>query len=140
MAFSAVLAALGLTLAGVGAQLWSGHVPPNRWVGFRTPRTLSDRRVWYAANRIAGRDLAIAGSVTALSSLLLASGLPMDNSVFVLLMPLAPILFATVHSLWAVSVWMADHPPPERQPPEEDPQARSWRARRAAARPDRTAS
>jgi uncharacterized membrane protein len=32
-----------------------GHVAPNQGYGFRTPLTLSDERIWYPANRIAGR-------------------------------------------------------------------------------------
>ena len=101
MGFSAVLAALGLTLAGVGTLMWSGRIPPNRWIGFRTPRTLSDRRVWYVANRIAGRDLAIAGPITAMLALVL----PVDVSLL-LLVPLVPLGLATAHSFWAVSAWL----------------------------------
>lgn len=41
--------------------MWTGRVPPNNWYGFRTRRTLSNEHLWYAANRVAGRDLFVAG-------------------------------------------------------------------------------
>jgi hypothetical protein len=31
-----------------------GMVPPNRYYGFRTSKTLASPEIWYAANRIAG--------------------------------------------------------------------------------------
>jgi uncharacterized membrane protein len=32
----------------------TGKIPPNRFYGIRTRKTLSDKRVWYAANRFGG--------------------------------------------------------------------------------------
>lgn len=32
-----------------------GEVPPNGAYGFRTPLTLSDDRIWFIANRVAGQ-------------------------------------------------------------------------------------
>lgn|SRR5262249_10069647 len=37
------------------------RVPPNRWVGFRTPRTIANPHLWYPANRIAGQYSLAAG-------------------------------------------------------------------------------
>lgn len=31
-----------------------GLIPPNRWYGFRTARTLPDERVWYRVNTVGG--------------------------------------------------------------------------------------
>ena len=59
----------GVVLAGVGVPLLLGRVPPNSWYGCRTSRTLSDERVWYAVNRVAGRDLILAGVIVVVSSL-----------------------------------------------------------------------
>ena len=59
----------GAVLAGVGVPLLLGRVPPNSWYGCRTSRTLSDERVWYAVNRVTGRDLILAGVFVVLSSL-----------------------------------------------------------------------
>ena len=55
------IAGLALVLAGV--PLLRGWIPRNRWSGFRVPKTLSNDRIWYDANRVAGRDLMIAGAV-----------------------------------------------------------------------------
>jgi uncharacterized membrane protein len=40
-------------------------VPPNRWYGFRTTRTLSNEDLWFRANRIAGCALLAAAGATA---------------------------------------------------------------------------
>ena len=44
-----------------GIPMALGLVPPNRFYGLRTRRTLSSADVWYRANRVCGRCLAIAG-------------------------------------------------------------------------------
>lgn len=75
----------GLVLVIVGAPLLRGWIPRNRWAGFRVRRTLSNDRIWYEANRVAGRDVMIAGAVvmtTAVVSALLAQqipGLPLEK-------------------------------------------------------------
>jgi len=75
----------GLVLFAVGVPLLRGWIPRNRLAGFRTSKTLSNDRVWYEANRVAGRDLMIAGLVvmtTAVASALLykeALGLPLEK-------------------------------------------------------------
>jgi uncharacterized membrane protein len=46
-----------------------GMVPPNRFYGFRTAKTLSSPRIWYAANQRAGWLLFAAGVVSLLASL-----------------------------------------------------------------------
>ena len=69
----------GFVLFAVGVPLLRGWVPRNRLAGFRTPKTLSNDRVWYDANRVAGRDLMIVGAVvmgTAVVSALLAQQIP----------------------------------------------------------------
>ena len=75
----------GLVLFAVGVPLLRGWIPRNRLAGFRTPKTLSNDRVWYEANRVAGRDLMIVGAVvmaTAVVSALLykeVPGLPLEK-------------------------------------------------------------
>jgi uncharacterized membrane protein len=75
----------GLVLFAVGVPLLRGWIPRNRLAGFRTSKTLSNDRVWYEANRVAGRDLIIAGAVvmtTAVASELLykeVPGLPLEK-------------------------------------------------------------
>jgi uncharacterized membrane protein len=75
----------GLVLFAAGIPLLRGWIPRNRWSGFRVPKTLSSDRIWYEANRVAGRDLMIAGAVvmtTAVVSALLSKeipGLPLEK-------------------------------------------------------------
>ena len=65
-------AAVGLLLAGLSIPLIVGLVPPNRFYGFRTVKTLSDARIWYAVNRVAGWDTLAAGVTIVLASLAIA--------------------------------------------------------------------
>jgi uncharacterized membrane protein len=59
---------IGLMLVGLGAPLALGKVRPNALYGFRTQKTLSDPEIWYAANRVAGRDLMLTGGATLTAS------------------------------------------------------------------------
>ena len=52
---------VGVLYIGLGIPLLRGRVPPNSWYGCRTRKTLSDENVWYAVNRVTGRDIIIAG-------------------------------------------------------------------------------
>jgi uncharacterized membrane protein len=45
------------------------RIPPNRYYGFRTAKTLSDPTIWYEVNRISGNDLFVAGMLITISSL-----------------------------------------------------------------------
>jgi hypothetical protein len=69
----------GLALFAAGVPLLRGWIPRNRWSGFRVLKTLSNDRIWYEANRVAGRDLMMAGAVimtTAGLSALLSKEVP----------------------------------------------------------------
>jgi len=61
----------GLLFIILGIPLWLGKIAPNGIYGFRTGKTLSDPRIWYAVNRVCGIDFCIAGSVIISGSLLL---------------------------------------------------------------------
>src|SRR3954468_11240086 len=52
-------------LALIAIPLAFRWIGPNRWYGFRTRQTLSDREVWYSANAFAGRVLLIAALASA---------------------------------------------------------------------------
>lgn len=63
---------LGVLLMGLAIPLVLGKVPPNRIYGFRTPKTLSDPSIWYAANRFAGKaTIAFSAVMMLLAALLL---------------------------------------------------------------------
>jgi uncharacterized membrane protein len=49
----------------LGLPMYFGKVPPNRFYGFRTERTLSDPKVWYPVNRVAGGWMVVTGAITA---------------------------------------------------------------------------
>lgn len=58
MVTSGVLVVLGL-------PLYFRKIPPNRFYGFRTERTLDNRGVWYAVNRVTGGWMVATGTITA---------------------------------------------------------------------------
>ncbi len=51
----------------LGIPLILNRVPPNRWSGYRTPRTLADETVWYAVNHNVGWGLLAAGVLCAVA-------------------------------------------------------------------------
>jgi uncharacterized membrane protein len=64
-----LFAVVGVVYIGLGIPLLRGQVRPNSWYGCRTKKTLSDEKIWYAVNRVTGRDLIIAGVLVVISSL-----------------------------------------------------------------------
>lgn len=67
--YSFLFSLVGVLFIGISIPLIQRRVPPNRYYGFRTPKTLSDPDVWYTANHVSGIDLFIAGSLITVSSL-----------------------------------------------------------------------
>jgi hypothetical protein len=41
-------------LSAIGAVLAFGLLPPNRWFGIHTPRTMLEKEAWYRAHRAVG--------------------------------------------------------------------------------------
>lgn len=62
---------IGLLFIGISIPLMQGRVPPNRFYGFRTRKTLSDPKIWYEVNRISGNDLFLGGAVITISSIIM---------------------------------------------------------------------
>ncbi|HPH02983.1 MAG TPA: SdpI family protein [Spirochaetota bacterium] len=58
---------VGLVLVAGGIPLAMRKVRPNPWYGFRTKSTMSDERLWFAANASAGRVLVTGGIVAILT-------------------------------------------------------------------------
>jgi uncharacterized membrane protein len=67
-----LFALTGILFIGLGIPLMLNVVPPNRFYGFRTPRTLRDPKIWYAVNRIQGNDLFLAGALVTISSVIMS--------------------------------------------------------------------
>jgi len=61
--YSFLFALTGLLFVGLSVPLIQKRVPPNRFYGFRTPKTLSDPKIWYEVNHISGIDLFLAGAL-----------------------------------------------------------------------------
>jgi uncharacterized membrane protein len=58
-----VFVGVGVVFAALGVPLLRGRVRPNFWYGCRTHKTLSDEKIWYAVNRVTGRDLIVGGAI-----------------------------------------------------------------------------
>jgi uncharacterized membrane protein len=58
-----VFVGVGVVFAALGVPLLCGRVRPNFWYGCRTHKTLSDEKIWYAVNRVTGRDLTVGGAI-----------------------------------------------------------------------------
>ena len=79
---------VGGVFGALGIPLKQGRVPPNRFYGFRTPRTLRDEKIWYPANRVLGIDMIRAGVVimgVSLLMLALRGFVPSDAAVIVII-------------------------------------------------------
>ena len=59
--YSLLFALVGVLFVALSIPLIEKRVPPNRYYGFRTAKTLADPAIWYEINRISGIDLFIAG-------------------------------------------------------------------------------
>ncbi len=46
----------------VGIPMVLGIIPPNRFYGYRTRKTLSSAAIWYPANRAAGWSMVLCGA------------------------------------------------------------------------------
>ena len=99
-----LLAASGLLFVAISVPLIRQQVRPNRWYGFRTPKTLSSPEIWYPANRAAGIDLLVAGVVIFLACVVLAivgrryPHLPTTAIAF-------GVFVASLGGAFAVSMW-----------------------------------
>ena len=97
---------VGLLVAALALPMIYDKIPPNGFYGFRTPRTLSDPNVWYPANRVAGRNLAVAGVIVSTTALVLFAMHkripPRTADLTLLIVTLASFAGAVVHSFIAL--------------------------------------
>ena len=66
--FMIMFVCAALLIAGAALPMILRRDKPNRWYGFRTPKTLGDERVWYEANAYSGRLLFGLGVILAAGS------------------------------------------------------------------------
>jgi uncharacterized membrane protein len=100
-----IFAAVGLVFISLGIPLLRGRVPPNQWYGCRTDKTLSDDNIWYAVNRVTGRDLVFVGTVvmtSSLAALIFRNELnPLKVSLALLLLLIFSVVGMALHSFLA---------------------------------------
>jgi uncharacterized membrane protein len=98
---------LGVLFIGLSVPMVLKKVPPNNWYGFRTPKTLSDTKIWYESNRIAGQGMLVVGVlviVAALALYFLAGGLSDATKVIILIVvTLVSVAVAVIRSFMALS-------------------------------------
>ncbi|HSP63363.1 MAG TPA: SdpI family protein [Pyrinomonadaceae bacterium] len=96
----------GVLLVAISLPMMYDKVPPNGFYGFRTPRTLSDPNLWYPANRVAGRNLAVAGVIVSTTALVVfavqKSIQPRTAALTLLIVSMASLSGAVVHSFIAL--------------------------------------
>jgi len=100
----------GLLIAAIGLPLALDKIPPNALYGFRTPRTMSDERVWYPANRYAGKGLTAAGLLGALAAAV--TGWIVDDPTFGVLYSmgamLVPLAIGIAYAFYKASLFVAE--------------------------------
>jgi uncharacterized membrane protein len=96
----------GMFLIAISLPMMYDKVPPNGFYGFRTPRTMSDPNLWYPANRVAGRNLALAGLIVSTTALVMfsihRSLRPRTAALTLLIVSPASLIGAVVHSFLAL--------------------------------------
>lgn len=95
----------GVLYIGLGIPLLRGRVPPNGFYGCRTKKTLSNERIWYAVNRVTGRDLIISGIAIVFAALgiaLFGQALDPNRATIILLAVLvSSVVVMVINSLLA---------------------------------------
>jgi uncharacterized membrane protein len=99
----AILSIVPVLTIALSIPMVLGKIPPNRFYGFRTRKTLSNPEVWYRANRLAGIDLIVASLASLLASALVIPLLPEQAAVSasVLLFAIGAML-ATGIGFWQI--------------------------------------
>ncbi|MGH9840254.1 MAG: SdpI family protein [Blastocatellia bacterium] len=102
------LGIVGAVFILVGLPFFFEMVKPNWISGFRLRKTLSNPRIWYAANRVMGRDFIVAGIVllsVAVVLLALNQVMPHQLHVHKIEMPLilSSLFAVSVHCLWRLA-------------------------------------
>lgn len=104
----ASLIGTGLLLVALGVPMWKRMIPQNQLYGFRTPLTLSNKKVWYEANAIGGKDLTIGGLFLILAGLPMPL-LPETAAAIAAAVAMCAILAVTIgHTFYKTSAYLAD--------------------------------
>lgn len=99
--YSLAFCGVGMLFIVLSIPLIKERVPPNSFYGFRTSKSLSDPKIWYAINRMSGIDLLLAGVLICLGSvamLFLGQGLqPKQVALALLLLMVFTLSGAALH-------------------------------------------
>jgi len=83
----------------MGIPLMYGKIKPNWFYGFRLPKTVSNKEIWYEVNKQTGRDFMVSGMIIIIVSLfLMAFNLNFDVvamttiQIFILMVLMATII------------------------------------------------
>lgn len=93
----------GLLLMGLSVPLMREQVKPNPFYGLRTRKSLSDSRIWYAANKACGRAFFVAGMATAAAALSTDQSATPQIPWLQLGVMMTSVLAAAVYSLRALA-------------------------------------
>ena len=97
---------LGILFLAVGLPFYLERVGPNGVSGLRTEKTLSNPTIWYAANKVLGFDLIIAGIIIFLLTIVLSLVEKRNPDLPVTQMKTAIVIVslcaAVIHSFWAL--------------------------------------
>ena len=95
---------VGLVEIMISIPLILEKIQPNHLYGFRVKKTLSDKDIWYRANKYVGKDMLIAGSILLVGSLgffIVEIDIMVVTTIglLLLLVPLAVIIFRAFRHL-----------------------------------------
>jgi uncharacterized membrane protein len=91
----------------LGLPLYFRKIPPNRFYGFRTERTLNNPEVWYPVNRVTGGWMVVTGAITAaVATWVQRSGYSVPTAALINLATFTiGILLMLMHSIY--TLWRA---------------------------------
>ena len=96
-----LFAVIGILFIVLGFPLKQGAVPPNCFYGFRTRKTLSNKEIWYAINRVTGIDMMRVGVAIVTASLVvlsIRSWISPDAMLFIMLgVMVISVAFMAIH-------------------------------------------
>ena len=107
MIVNVVFSMTSLLFIGLSIPLILGKVKPNSTYGMRTAKTLSNPETWYAANKVMGRDLLLAGIAMLVTSLIVLSmgdGQKLETAALIQVgVMMVALLLAVLHSFSALN-------------------------------------
>ena|SRR6185295_8008969 len=100
-----IFCANGLLFIGLALPLYQRRIGPNRWYGFRVPKTMADEGIWFDANETMGKDLIISGGIMILAAITIhlgcASLLQIDQLAYLNVGVMVAALGASIiHGFW----------------------------------------